>query len=325
MIMQTQKNSTDLQEDQQYHVLVVDDDATLINYLQHLLQKAIQCKITSALSAEEGIALLQASKSKGGQVSFDVILLDVNMPGMDGISACQKIRENPCYRNIPIIMVTGDKDPVTLEHAFDAGATDFVTKPVVKIELMARLRTAFEQHHLRKELERMAFHDPLTGLANRSLLEERIELELANFRRNKIPFALLYIDLDQFKPLNDQLGHKMGDLALVEISRRLNKRVRAVDIVARIGGDEFVVLLTEVGKSNQGSVCRVAEELIECLQAPIPCNNTPWQLGASVGIAICPDNGSSIETLFHAADEAMYIAKNAGGDGYHLSSRVYSA
>jgi len=239
---------------------------------------------------------------------------------MDGISACQKIRENPRCRDIPIIMVTGDKDPVTLEHAFDAGATDFVTKPVVKIELIARLRSAFEQHHLRKELERMAFHDPLTGLANRSLLEERSDLELANFRRNKTPFALLYIDLDEFKPLNDQLGHEMGDIALVEITRRLNKRVREVDTVARIGGDEFVVLLSGVDKDNQDSVCRVAEELIECLQTPIPCNNTQWQLGASIGIAICPDNGSSIDALLHAADEAMYIAKNAGGNGCHLSS-----
>jgi diguanylate cyclase (GGDEF)-like protein/hemerythrin-like metal-binding protein len=159
-------------------------------------------------------------------------------------------------------------------------------------------------------LQRLAFIDTLTGLANRALLYDRIEQAIAAVRRKGGSFAILLIDLDQFKPINDTHGHATGDLVLREAARRLQAAARTVDTVARLGGDEFVVLLTSVGVRTEAR--QVAERIIQTVTAPLAVQGL--RLGVSVGIAIFPDDGSDADQLLACADGAMYDAKNRGGN-----------
>ena len=164
-------------------------------------------------------------------------------------------------------------------------------------------------------LQRLAFMDTLTGLANRALLYDRIEQAIAAARRNGGSFAILLIDLDRFKPINDTHGHATGDLVLHEAARRLQVAARTVDTVARLGGDEFVVLLTGVGVRTEAR--RVAERIIQTVTAPLAVHGL--RLGVSVGIAIFPDDGSDAEQLLACADGAMYDAKSRGGNRHSFA------
>ena len=159
-------------------------------------------------------------------------------------------------------------------------------------------------------LQRLAFIDTLTGLANRALLYDRIEQAIASVRRKGGSFAILLIDLDRFKPINDIHGHATGDLVLREAARRLQAAARTVDTVARLGGDEFVVLLTGVGVRKEAR--HVAERIIRTVTAPLAVHGL--RLGVSVGIALFPDDGSDADQLLARADGAMYDAKNRGGN-----------
>ncbi len=223
-------------QDKQSKVLAIDDDRTHLNYLRHILVGNNVCEMVQTDSAETAIHLLQGADSQLDLLPFDAILLDICMPGVDGIHACKTIKTIPFIEDIPIIMVTADSCPQTLESAFSAGASDYITKPFSKVELVVRLKSAFEKCHVNMTLKRLAFYDGLTGLANRQLLMERMEYAQAYWKRKGTRYALLYFDLDNFKPLNDQLGHDMGDFALAQVAARLKQRVREVDTVARVGG-----------------------------------------------------------------------------------------
>jgi diguanylate cyclase (GGDEF)-like protein/hemerythrin-like metal-binding protein/PAS domain S-box-containing protein len=161
-------------------------------------------------------------------------------------------------------------------------------------------------------LQRLAFEDALTGLANRALLHDRIEQAIATARRNAGTFAVLLIDLDRFKPINDIHGHATGDLVLRETARRFQAATRAVDTVARLGGDEFVVLLGGGGGRDEARL--VVERIMQAVSAPLAVRGL--RLGVSVGIAIYPDNGSDADQLLARADGAMYDAKTRGGNRY---------
>jgi diguanylate cyclase (GGDEF)-like protein/hemerythrin-like metal-binding protein len=159
-------------------------------------------------------------------------------------------------------------------------------------------------------LRRLAFEDTLTGLANRALLHDRIAQAIATARRNAGSFAVLLIDLDRFKPINDTHGHATGDLVLRETARRLQAAARSVDTVARLGGDEFVVLLG--GDGGRDEAQRVVKRIMQTVTAPLAMHGL--RLGVSVGISIYPDDGSNAEQLLARADGAMYDAKDRGGN-----------
>ncbi len=307
-MIQTKQNQF---QDRESKVLAIDDDRTHLNYLKHILVGNSICEMVQADSAEAAIRLLKGADSRLDLVPFDAILLDICMPGVDGIHACRTIKTIPFIEDIPIIMVTADSCPQTLESAFCAGASDYITKPFSKVELIVRLKSAFEKSQMNTTLKRLAFYDGLTGLANRQLLMERLEYAQAYRKRKGSRYALLYFDLDNFKPLNDQLGHDMGDFALAQIAARLKQRIREVDTVARLGGDEFVVLLSDIG--SQSEVENIAQQLITAIGRPIDCNGIPWQLGASAGIAI-PSGHLTASCVLKAADDAMYSAKRSGGN-----------
>lgn len=167
----------------------------------------------------------------------------------------------------------------------------------------------------RKERERMSFHlterDPLTGLPNRSLLFDRIMQDIGRAHRYNLHVALLFIDLDRFKPVNDEFGHAAGDKVLKEVAQRLNSRVRRMDTVARLGGDEFVVVLSDLASPSE--VAPIAEALVDLLKEPFLAGGRECRVGASVGIAVFPEDGWSGVELLEKADAAMYAAKQSGG------------
>ncbi len=171
-----------------------------------------------------------------------------------------------------------------------------------------------EQKSTEARLRELANSDPLTGLINRNLFLDRTAQALVNARRGMVKTAVLFLDLDRFKPINDSLGHAMGDSVLREVAQRLQDTVRGSDTVARFGGDEFVILLTGLKDVEEAAV--VANKLIASVSEPLEYNGIQCQVGVSVGIAVCPDDAETAETLIKCADEAMYAAKGSGRGKY---------
>ena len=166
------------------------------------------------------------------------------------------------------------------------------------------------------EIQQLAFHDALTGLPNRRLLKEHLTQALGQAQRHQRQLALMYLDLDHFKEVNDTLGHDGGDELLQAVATRLTRSVRASDTVARMGGDEFVVLLPEV--ANRAAAEQVAQHILNALRAPISLKGQDWQVGVSIGVAMFPESGLDANALQQGADQAMYAAKQSGRNRYHV-------
>ncbi|KAA0874167.1 diguanylate cyclase domain-containing protein [Nitrincola tapanii] len=180
------------------------------------------------------------------------------------------------------------------------------------------IRLGESLHASQERYKMLARHDSLTGLPNRTLFYDRFAHALARAERRNESMALLYMDLDGFKPINDQYGHPVGDQVLQEVARRFSTAIRGADSVIRIGGDEFVVLIEE--PPNEESIQRVAEKLIQAMQAPFQTDGTYSDLGVSIGIAIYPENGLTLDELMNASDSAMYAAKAQGSNQIHWAS-----
>jgi diguanylate cyclase (GGDEF)-like protein/PAS domain S-box-containing protein len=163
-------------------------------------------------------------------------------------------------------------------------------------------------------IKRLAHHDSLTGLPNRNLLNDRISHALARVRRHGGRMAVLYVDLDKFKPINDTLGHEAGDAVLREVARRLTGCIRGSDTVARVGGDEFVVVTEEIARAGEAAL--VARKIIDVLSRPVEYESHDCCIGASIGVAVFPDDGTTMEDVCKAADIAMYRVKRAGRNGF---------
>ncbi len=173
-----------------------------------------------------------------------------------------------------------------------------------------------ERRQAEARVHHMAYHDSLTGLPNRALLSDRLDCALKASQRNVRKLAVMFLDLDRFKTINDSLGHATGDHLLREVARRLCAAVRDSDTVARLGGDEFVVLLPDVGGAQECAL--VADKIIQALATPFPFEGHSLHISPSIGICLCPDNGADVDTLMRHADAAMYHAKAAGRNNYQF-------
>ena len=182
----------------------------------------------------------------------------------------------------------------------------------------AIVRDISERKETEENIRRLAHHDALTGLPNRNLLNDRMAQALARIRRHGDHLAVLYVDLDRFKPVNDSLGHEAGDFVLREVARRLSGCVRASDTVSRVGGDEFVVMIEEI--THHGEAAVVARKILDALNRPIAYRGRDCQVGASIGVALFPVDGSTLDEVYKAADLAMYRVKNSGRNGYCFHS-----
>jgi len=188
------------------------------------------------------------------------------------------------------------------------------------IRMMGVVRDITEEKASVSQLEKMARHDPLTGLPNRLLLEESLTHALARARRNATRVALVFIDLNGFKQINDRYGHAVGDQLLVGTAQRLQQTLRESDMVARLGGDEFVVVIEglTLGKNLHDEAQMIGEKILQRLSQPLSLGDASHRVGASLGIALYPEHGPNIDSLIHIADQAMYAAKRSGNNQYRL-------
>lgn len=311
-------------------VLIVDDSPNNIRMLGKIL--AQDCRVLFATSGSEAMKCAVADQP-------DLILLDVMMPEIDGFTVCAWLRDNEPTRDIPVIIVTALHDPEAETRGFTAGAVDFLTKPVnppaVRARVSAHLalrkqRTDLEKAnallqeeiHERKRLEEQlreqAEFDALTGLPNRKLFQDRLQQTLLMGDRNQRNFAVLFVDLDRFKWVNDTLGHDAGDALLIEATRRMKSVVRKSDTVARLGGDEFTVILTDV--LHESMVELVARKLLEQLNTAFILKGQEVTISGSIGIAIYPSDGATVVDLTKNADSAMYMAKESGRNAFQFFS-----
>ncbi|MBF0188041.1 MAG: EAL domain-containing protein [Magnetococcales bacterium] len=315
---------------QQQTVMIVDDSSNNIRLLAKILGK--DYRVRYATHGRDAID--QVTKDPP-----DLILLDVMMPEMDGFEVCSVLHTHATSRDIPIIMVTALNDNASEMRSFECGAVDFLTKPVNPAVVMARVGAHLalkrerdelaranhmlnqeieERRKLEKQLREMAEYDALTKLPNRKLFRDRLQQAMLMGERNTALFALLFIDLDRFKWVNDTLGHDAGDDLLVSVSERLKGVVRKSDTVARLGGDEFTIILNDIHHDSMAEL--VARKVLEQLSLPFEIKGQPVDISGSVGIAIYPDDGTNSEDLVKCADSAMYLAKESGRNTFFFFS-----
>ena len=323
-------------------ILVCDDDQNVRLLTRNCLE-AEGMNVVEAADGHESLKVFEAERP-------DLIFLDVEMPGMTGLEVCQRIRALPQGKSIPIMIVTGSDDRESIDQGFDAGATQYKTKPVNwsllgrDVQYMLRASNAFNALKRQEDrLRYLAYYDPLTNLPNRRSFNEQLNRILKRSQRRGSNAALLFIDLDHFKRINDSIGHARGDHLLVEIAKRLSTELREDDAInyltenngdesadpdmnteiARLGGDEFTVVLSDV--PNIAHIESVAKRLLDTLSEPIPLQSHNPVVTTSIGIAIFPHDGHNPETLVRNADTAMYVAKAAGRACYRFYDEEMNA
>lgn len=289
-------------------ILIVDDQSSV----RMLLKQVLSADGYQIEEAEDGISAL----ARFPEWKPDMVLLDCVMPGMDGIELCRHIKELPDTQHVPVLMITSLEDEQVVERAFEAGVTDYVTKPINFSVLRQRVRYLLKSGFAERQVRHMAFHDILTGLPNRALLMDRLRRGIARAARQRKMLSMVFIDLDHFKWINDTLGHSAGDDVLKQTALRLREAVRESDTVARLGGDEFVLLLENLQSSQD--VAMIAQKVLDAIQRPLTVNGRIVHVGGSLGIAVYPDDGLDPDFLMTSADTAMYRVKEGGRNCYQF-------
>jgi len=285
-----------------FKVLLVDDNADKRQLLTVALEAA-GYGVHTATDGVEGLAAVEALQP-------DLIITDVMMPNMDGYEMARRVRANPVTRFIPIIIQTSARNAAgDARRGAEVGALGYITDPTDLGLLLARARTLLDFKNYLDSCEEAAFTDHLTGLANRRRFERQLEREVARTHRYGRPFCLLMLDIDHFKQVNDTHGHEAGDEALRRLAIALQAGTRGIDTVARIGGEEFALVLPETDAARG---LEVAERLRqEIKEAEIP---EAGHITVSIGLAECTDAYGDARELFSAADAALYEAKRLGRD-----------
>ena len=340
-----------LSSGQALSVLVVDDSTAVRTAIKDRLES---CNL-EVIEARDGSCALELIREK----LPDLVLLDVEPADIDGISLLRTLRDTYTKQQLPIIAAISGDTPTEIVQALDAGANDYVTRPVDDDVLWARLSNQLMQkqaadylRHAQNSLEqqirqrteelnssnqklkrviqerllaedrlqRQANYDALTGLPNRSLAKDRLHQTIAKAKRQGLCPGVAFVDLDNFKYVNDSLGHAAGDQLLVEAARRLSACARKSDTVARLGGDEFLMILEDTEKaaceSRELDLRRVGERIIRSFAEPFVLDGTEVSVTPSLGFAIYPRDGDDGDKLVRRADAAMYRSKNDGKNTY---------
>ena len=323
-------------------ILVCDDDQNV----RLLTRQCLEAEDMIVVEASNGLQAIDIFVRERP----DLVFLDVEMPGMTGLEACQRIRQMPQGESVPIMIVTGSDDRQSIDQGFEAGATQYKTKPVNwsllgrDVQYMLRASNAFNSLKRQEDrLRYLAYYDPLTSLPNRRSFNEQLNRILKRSQRHSTNAALLFIDLDHFKRINDSIGHTRGDRLLVEIARRLTMELREDDAInyysdanadnldspeasteiARLGGDEFTVVLSDV--SDIADIEGVAKRILNALSEPIALQSHNPVVTPSIGIALFPQDGKDADTLVRNADTAMYVAKAEGRACYRFYNEEMNA
>ncbi|MFZ5891900.1 MAG: putative bifunctional diguanylate cyclase/phosphodiesterase [Myxococcota bacterium] len=247
---------------------------------------------------------------------YAVVLSDLSLPDAEGLAALNELQA--VSPSTPVLVVTSADDEAQALRAVQAGAQDYLLKGKFDAEGVLRaIRYSIERKATEKRLSELAHYDQLTRLANRTLLNDRLSQALSRSARSGAHVALLLIDLDHFKAANDTYGHELGDQLLAEVADRLTASTRQEDTVARIGGDEFAVLLEELEDASEAR--RVAQRILNAFATPLIVDGKLLPVTASIGVALFPDHESDDAGLLRAADRALYRAKDMGRNCYAMS------
>jgi diguanylate cyclase (GGDEF)-like protein len=329
-------------------ILIVDDSKDQHLLLQTILNKAGYENLLFAESAEEAFQLLNMNNQESHEAGIDLILMDIIMPQINGIEACKKIKANEHLKDIPIIIVTAKTDAETLQQAFGAGAVDYVTKPLNKIGLLARvssalrLKTEMDNRKAREKellettqklndanrmLIRLSYLDELTGISNRRYFTEFFDKEWKRAIRYRKPLSLIMIDIDFFKSYNDTYGHKKGDDCLEKVAKALTSCLkRPEDFIARYGGEEFTTVLPDTDSSGAGIVAEHMRSCVEGLKIEHKGYVDGEYVTISLGAAsMIPNSALPQEILVAFADKALYQAKNHGRNQVQIYEKSYAA
>lgn len=291
-------------------ILLVEDNPGDVRLVEELLRAAwvVAGSINHVSSVEDAI----------GRVAKDVpacILLDLSLPDAQGLGTLERVRD--AHPSVPIVVLTGTDDEAQAVQAVQEGAQDYLIKGQVDGHLLGRaIRYAIERKFAEVQLSHQALHDPLTGLANRALLMERLAQALARTERRPSSVAVLFLDIDRFKTINDNFGHEVGDSVLACIGDRLRKALRPEDMASRFGGDEFVVLCEDL--EDDRHVVTIAERIGRSISEPISLEAGEVVVTTSIGIAAARGIGDRPEVLLRDADAAVYRAKERGRDRFEF-------
>ncbi len=309
-------------------VVIADDDAAT----RMLLRRILRSQAYDVVEASDGRSACEAVR----RVRPEVVILDWSMPDIDGLAALRELKADAATRAIPVVMLTTHAEVDERVLAIEEGAQDFLIKPCDPRELVARVEQQLRWRALvavesadrarevaARELDSMretAMRDALTGAPNRILLDDRIEQAILSSRRRRERFAVLFLDLDGFKVVNDTHGHALGDLVLVTIADRIRAVCRESDTVARYGGDEFVVVAPNLQNARDAS--ELAQRLLVELRRPIGAGAAAVSVGTSVGIAFFPDDAATPTGIVGRADAAMYRAKRSGKNAFRFAEET---
>lgn len=307
-------------------VMMVDDEPVLIDVIQASLEEDGYRNFVATTNPLEALEMLNAIRP-------DVLLLDVVMPQMNGLEVLKRLRGNPALHETPVIILTAASEPKVKLAALELGAADFLAKPVDPSELVLRLRNTLAAKAYR---DRLAYYDPVTGLANRRMFMDRLGWACQYVQRYGQRGALLQVNVDRFKQVNDALGPGAGDLVLRQLGERLARLVRASDTLgpawhgasdpslSRLGGDEFSLLLPTIDRAESAAI--VAQRLLDSLHGD-PFHNGVHEifLTASIGIAVFPADGNDVDTVLKNVGAALREAKNTGRNRFQFYAKELNA
>ncbi|WP_176719947.1 putative bifunctional diguanylate cyclase/phosphodiesterase [Desulfuribacillus alkaliarsenatis] len=279
-------------------ILVVDD------------RRATRILIRNVL-IQDGYRVLEAENGQEAIDTFliespELILLDIVMPVMDGLTACEKIRRLPDGNRTPILMFTGVNDGKSVEAAFQAGASDFINKPINWEELRYRVQRLLHLRSVEEKVQRQVYYDSLTNLPNRLLFKDRLEVAIFYAASEQLQLAVLYLNLKKFTLINDAFGYDAGDMVIREVAQRLQTAVGQDVTVARMGGDDFAFILNRI--EHEEEAAKIAAQVIEAINEPWSINRQEVYIDSDIGIALYPDDGQDVQTLLKNAETAMQQA-----------------
>ncbi|WNL33600.1 diguanylate cyclase [Arcobacter cryaerophilus gv. pseudocryaerophilus] len=293
-------------------ILVVDDMTTTLLLIHDLLKDTYEVKI--AKSGTKALEILESPND------IDLILLDIEMPDINGYDVCKRIKNNETIKNIPIIFITGRTSQEDEEYGLNLGAIDYITKPFNKAIVKLRIKNYLDLKIKNDMLEKLSMYDGLTNIRNRRFFDETFEKTFNEIKRDKKSLAVLMIDIDFFKPYNDNYGHGQGDETLRKVAKALEKTIkRASDFVARYGGEEFVILLKDINKDGVEAVANNLLNAIRELKITHEFSKIEKYVTVSIGASFY--NSSSDVTkleLLLKADETLYSVKNSGRNNFAI-------
>ncbi len=277
-------------------ILIVDDNPANIDILLELLGRF---DVRAVLDGEDALEAVKEELP-------DLILLDITMPGMDGFEVCSRLKADPRSRDIPVIFLTASADDTSIVKGFDLGGVDYITKPYLSREIVARIQTHLKLRRAMLELDKLAYIDELSGISNRRRFFMRSDELFTKAANGKIPMYLFVIDIDKFKTINDTFGHAIGDRVIKVFTAVVGKTLTKLACFARLGGDEFVVILA--GMTKEEAMAQM-EQLLQNVRTAVVHPEHAIPMTISVGMSEFQAGDTDIDEVMARADLNLYEAK----------------